>query len=514
MATRGTRPAEDAPRGTVRHVPVLLPQVLQALAPAAGDSPTLTPPSAPAATARRSCAAAPGARVLGIDRDPDRDCRRRRARRTHPGPPDARRRPLRRSRSHRARGGLRACRRRRARHRRLLDAARRSRARLLLPGRRPARHAHVGHRPERRPSAADVVNTAEEAHLADILFHLGEERSARGIARAIVARRRQQPFARTSELAEPRRARARAREDRRPACRHAHVPGAAHLRQRRAGRAGGAASPRPSACWRPAGGSSSSPSTRSRTGWSSSSSSGARSRSRTGSRHLPPQAGARPPPSFRFVNHRPLSPTDKEIAANPRARSAKLQVGRAHRCPGLGRGRWRSCRPAPRRVRRCESRAPCSVRSARSIWVLMLATLASAVALYAIKNDTRRLEVRVHAQERALERAENDVAVLTAERAHLARPERLEPLARLIGLVAHRRRPIPAPRHRRAPRPSAPKRAIDTREVEDREGGMAAPAASPMPHAQPLTPPPRRGRGIARHSLGDPHRSRPSAATR
>ena len=44
-----------------------------------------------------------------------------------------------------------------------------------------------------------------------------------------------------------------------------------------------------------------------------------------GSRHLPPQAGARPPPSFRFVNHRPLSPTDKEIAANPRARSAKLR---------------------------------------------------------------------------------------------------------------------------------------------------------------------------------------------
>jgi 16S rRNA (cytosine1402-N4)-methyltransferase len=52
------------------------------------------------------------------------------------------------------------------------------------------------------PTAADVINTAEEAHLADILFHLGEERSARGIARAIVARRQQQPFTRTSELAQ------------------------------------------------------------------------------------------------------------------------------------------------------------------------------------------------------------------------------------------------------------------------------------------------------------------------
>jgi cell division protein FtsL len=66
---------------------------------------------------------------------------------------------------------------------------------------------------------------------------------------------------------------------------------------------------------------------------------------------------------------------------------------------------------------------------------LMLATLASAVALYVIKNDTRRLEARVAAQERTLERARSDVAVLTAERAHLSRPERLEPLARLIGLA-------------------------------------------------------------------------------
>jgi cell division protein FtsL len=67
-------------------------------------------------------------------------------------------------------------------------------------------------------------------------------------------------------------------------------------------------------------------------------------------------------------------------------------------------------------------------------WVLMLATLASAVTLYVIKNDTRRLEVRVLAQERALDRAQNDVTVLTAERAHLARPARLEVLARAIGM--------------------------------------------------------------------------------
>ena len=66
--------------------------------------------------------------------------------------------------------------------------------------------------------------------------------------------------------------------------------------------------------------------------------------------------------------------------------------------------------------------------------LLMLATLASAVALYAIKHDTRRLEVRVLAQERALERAHNDVTVLGAERAYLSRPARLEVLARAIGM--------------------------------------------------------------------------------
>ena len=66
--------------------------------------------------------------------------------------------------------------------------------------------------------------------------------------------------------------------------------------------------------------------------------------------------------------------------------------------------------------------------------LLMLATLASAVALYAIKHDTRRLEVRVLAQERALERAHTDVTVLTAERAYLSRPARLEVLARAIGM--------------------------------------------------------------------------------
>jgi hypothetical protein len=82
---------------------------------------------------------------------------------------------------------------------------------------------------------------------------------------------------------------------------------------------------------------------------------------------------------------------------------------------------------------RCRGEEPAMQRTIN--WVLMLAALAGTFALYAIKDGTRRLEARVQAQERALERAENDVSVLTAERAHLARPERLEPLARKLGMA-------------------------------------------------------------------------------
>lgn len=49
------------------------------------------------------------------------------------------------------------------------------------------------------PSAADLLNTADEALIADVLYHYGEERASRRIARAIVAVR---PLQRTAELAE------------------------------------------------------------------------------------------------------------------------------------------------------------------------------------------------------------------------------------------------------------------------------------------------------------------------
>lgn len=52
------------------------------------------------------------------------------------------------------------------------------------------------------PTAADIVNAYSESDLADVLYVYGEERYARRIARAIVARRREQPFATTGELAD------------------------------------------------------------------------------------------------------------------------------------------------------------------------------------------------------------------------------------------------------------------------------------------------------------------------
>ncbi len=52
------------------------------------------------------------------------------------------------------------------------------------------------------PSARDLVNHAEEAALADILYHYGEERASRRIARAIIRAREEAPIETTLQLAE------------------------------------------------------------------------------------------------------------------------------------------------------------------------------------------------------------------------------------------------------------------------------------------------------------------------
>ena len=139
--------------------------------------------------------------------------------------------------------------------------------------------------------------------------------------------------------------------------------------------------------------------------------------------------------------------------------------------PPIG-GRARpSCGPSSARMRRLGARTSTSSISrgseggaaARSCamhrtinWILMLAMLASIFALYAIKDGTRRLEARVQAQERALERAENDVSVLTAERAHLARPRAIRAISPQARDVAGCQRPISARRPAFLPHPKDP----------------------------------------------------------
>ena len=113
------------------------------------------------------------------------------------------------------------------------------------------------------PSAADFVNEADEAEIADVLFHYGEEPKSRRVARAIVAAR---PIERTGQLAEI------VRKALGPPSGHeegpgdADLPGDPHPRERGAGRARGRAGGRRAGARRPAAGSPSSPSTASRTG--------------------------------------------------------------------------------------------------------------------------------------------------------------------------------------------------------------------------------------------------------
>ena len=175
-------------------------------------------------------------------------------------------------------------------------------------------------------SAADLVNTAEHAELARIIYVYGEERQSRRIASAIIRRREAEPFARTLDLAEvvERALGGRKGAKVHPATRtfqalriavneelteleeglvaaeRALVPGGRlavvtfHSLEDRivkaffTERAG---------------------------------------RTPSGSRHLPPQAAGRPP-SFSMIFNGARAPSDEEVAANPRARSAKLRAAR------------------------------------------------------------------------------------------------------------------------------------------------------------------------------------------
>jgi 16S rRNA (cytosine1402-N4)-methyltransferase len=171
------------------------------------------------------------------------------------------------------------------------------------------------------PTAADVVAAASERDLTAIIATLGEERFARGIARAIVAARREAPIATTRALAEI-------------VSRVVHArPGAIHpatrtfqalrlfvneeLEELASALAAAEAVLKP-------GGRLVVVSFHSLEDRIVKTFLAARSRRGGGSRHMP--EAKHPAPSFRVLTGRPVTPDEAEIAANPRARSAKLRA--------------------------------------------------------------------------------------------------------------------------------------------------------------------------------------------
>jgi len=193
------------------------------------------------------------------------------------------------------------------------------------------------------PSAADVVNTASESELADIIFNLGDERYARRIARAIVAARREKKLTRTRELAELVRAAvpAAARNDAaiHPATRtfqalRIHVND--ELGELDRGLAAAETLLAPDGVLAVV--SFHSLEDRRVKAFLRSRSGGAP----RASRHLPTGAGSAAAPSFELLTRRALRPSDDEVARNPRARSARLRAGRRTHAPAWPDTSWRN----------------------------------------------------------------------------------------------------------------------------------------------------------------------------
>ena len=156
------------------HLPVLLDAVVAALAPRDGGADVDGTFGAGGYSA--ALLAAARCRVVG-DRPRSRRAapRRRSRRRIIPGRLHADRRPLRRHGAARRGGFSRPDRRRRARSRRLLAAARYRRARLFVPPRRAARHAHGRGWARARPTSSPARRI--RARAADPLAWRGALRS-------------------------------------------------------------------------------------------------------------------------------------------------------------------------------------------------------------------------------------------------------------------------------------------------------------------------------------------------
>jgi 16S rRNA (cytosine1402-N4)-methyltransferase len=178
---------------------------------------------------------------------------------------------------------------------------------------------------ESGPTAADIVNVLPEGELAAIIGRLGEERRARAIAKAIVARRAEQPITTTSELADiVASVLGRKREEKKHPATRTFQALRLYLNQELDELARGlsAAEGLLRAGGRLAVVTFHSLEDRiAKRFFASRSAPPPRA-----SRHLPEARSEIIAPSFRLLNRRPLEPSKAEIARNPRARSARLRA--------------------------------------------------------------------------------------------------------------------------------------------------------------------------------------------
>ena len=189
------------------------------------------------------------------------------------------------------------------------------------------------------PSAADVVNRLDEQGLADVIFRLGEETKSRRVARAIVARRKEEAFETTLDLAGVVET---ALGGRRGAKTHPATRTFQAIRMfindelgelaralvaaENLLRAGGrlvvvtfhSLEDRIVKAFM-----------RARSGMV-----------RGGSRHVPLQADEAPAPSFKLSSRKALSVSDAEARENPRARSSRLRAAVRTEAPAWGGQGW------------------------------------------------------------------------------------------------------------------------------------------------------------------------------
>jgi 16S rRNA (cytosine1402-N4)-methyltransferase len=191
-----------------------------------------------------------------------------------------------------------------------------------LAGPLDMRMGHAG------PTAADVIAIASERDLADIIYLFGEERHSRAVARAIVAARKEAPIATTQALADIVAKVVRSKPNEiHPATRtfqalRIFVNEELDELQRALTAAEHVLRP---------GGRLVVVSFHSLEDRIVKNFLAERGKISGGSRHLPEVTQMAP--SFRILTKRPLTPSEDEIAANPRARSAKLRAAERTEAP-------------------------------------------------------------------------------------------------------------------------------------------------------------------------------------